>query len=249
MSDPTRLIDQGADDYERRLLRANAVLVPPQRAIDRTLAAAGLGAGIGGAAMTAAGAVTTSSKIGAVALVKWGLVAAVAAGATWSAYKVHTHARSVASAPVDAPARAIVQIPADRAPTERLADTPSEAAAPSAEPLSSAAAPTIKRAGPAQAPAARSTAGSSLAAQIATIDGARAAIAAHEPARALHQLDSYNHDFAGGILGPEATVLRIEALAQLGRRAEATSLAARFLQAHPDSAHAAHIRSVVGMNR
>ena len=43
--------------------------------------------------------------------------------------------------------------------------------------------------------------------------------------------------YAGGILSQEREVITIQALAGMGRRAEATAKAEQFRRAHPGSAH------------
>jgi hypothetical protein len=64
--------------------------------------------------------------------------------------------------------------------------------------------------------------------QIALIDAARAAVAAHSSNRALGFVRQYQNRYPAGSFGPEAAALKIEALTQLGRDTEARGLAAGF---------------------
>jgi hypothetical protein len=78
------------------------------------------------------------------------------------------------------------------------------------------------------------TSASSLAAEIATLDRARAALQRGVPEQALRALRDYAQRFArGGSLQPEAEALRIEAWSSSGDRALAREHARRFLHAHP----------------
>lgn len=114
-----------------------------------------------------------------------------------------------------------------------------EAPAPPHEEASSpkvAAAPSAARPGPA-----------SLGEEVAAIDAARKALLAGDTSGALRALDDYDRRFPGGMLGPEASVLRIEALARRGDRATATRLAKAFLVSHPRSPHASRLRSLLDL--
>jgi hypothetical protein len=64
---------------------------------------------------------------------------------------------------------------------------------------------------------------------------ARAALRRGDASGALTQLDQIQARFPGGVLGQEREALTIEALARSGRRAEASTRASAFLQAHPTS--------------
>ena len=57
-------------------------------------------------------------------------------------------------------------------------------------------------------------------------------------------LDGYDARFPGGLLVPEATVVRIEALVGKGDKAAARRLADVFLRTHPGSPLAARVRSL-----
>jgi hypothetical protein len=82
-----------------------------------------------------------------------------------------------------------------------------------------------------------------LAAELELLKQARSALRAGEGQRALELLDGHAQRRASSALEAEATLLRIEALAELGRRREASELAQRFLRAYPNSALADRARS------
>ena len=71
----------------------------------------------------------------------------------------------------------------------------------------------------------------------------RGALRDHDPARALVLLDRLERADSSARLSEETTVLRIDALADLGRNEEAAALARTFLVRHPNSAYAARVRT------
>jgi hypothetical protein len=157
---------------------------------------------------------------------------------------VDDHARASSAAP-RRPASGPGAIPVD---TSKELDSPVIEAPPLvAAPAAAASSP----AAVADAPRARSLspspASSALADEIAALDGAREALASGDSSRALRALDARDRAFPRGALGPEATVLRIEALALRGDRAAATRLAEAFLAASPRSPHASAIRTLLGL--
>jgi hypothetical protein len=81
-----------------------------------------------------------------------------------------------------------------------------------------------------------------LGEQVASLDRAGRALAAGEAAEALRLIDEYQARFPTGSLLQEATVVRVDALLALGRRADATAVAATFLSSHPTSPYAAKLR-------
>jgi hypothetical protein len=81
--------------------------------------------------------------------------------------------------------------------------------------------------------------------EIAALDEARSALRNHQPANALSALDGYANRFPHGVLAPEATVVRVEALLAGGDRVQAARLGRAFLAAHPDSPLAVRVRSML----
>jgi hypothetical protein len=120
-------------------------------------------------------------------------------------------------------------------PDPSPAETTATAAAPSDPPR--AAAP------PASTPAPK--AADSIAAQVAALDAAQRLLASGDANGCLRALDRLTRDYPRTPLAQEATVLRVEALAASGRKAEARALASRFLAEHPDSPYATRLGTVV----
>ncbi|HXU06098.1 MAG TPA: hypothetical protein VN903_34325, partial [Polyangia bacterium] len=81
--------------------------------------------------------------------------------------------------------------------------------------------------------------------QIALLDAARTAVRAGSSERALVLLHRYDASYPGGAFRPEALALRIEALNQDGRQAEAQALAREFLARYPHSPVADRVARVV----
>jgi hypothetical protein len=260
MSEPRRFLKDGGG-FEQSLLRSAREDRPSPGSRQRALAALGLGAGVLGAGATATAAVSTASPAvkaaASVGLLKWigvGIAGgALVVGAAEVAHSVTPQPASVASVALSETARPA--FPSSRSPATGAPSIPVDSSkeldpeaivAPPvvvAAPLASAAAPI------AEAPRARtpSPASSALADEIAALDGAREALASGDSSRALRALDARDRAFPRGALGPEATVLRIEALALRGDRATAARLAEAFLAASPRSPHASRIRTLVGI--
>jgi hypothetical protein len=94
---------------------------------------------------------------------------------------------------------------------------------------------------PAIVPAADDT----LTAEVTALDEARRALAASDPGLALLSLDAYDRLFALRRLGPEASVLRLEALIAEGRADQARQLGDQLLAAEPEGAYAQRVRSLL----
>jgi hypothetical protein len=87
---------------------------------------------------------------------------------------------------------------------------------------------------------------SSVVDEVASLDVARAELAAGNAKGALAQLGAHDHAFPNGALTPEATVLRVRALVQLDELDQARTVARAFIASHPDGPQANHLRSLVG---
>ncbi len=77
------------------------------------------------------------------------------------------------------------------------------------------------------------TAASTLMEEIRLLDRVRDAMSVGAPRRALAEIQGYDQRYPRGALGPEATVLRIEALDQAGDSQSARALGRQFLAQHP----------------
>ena len=81
-----------------------------------------------------------------------------------------------------------------------------------------------------------------LARELAALDAARTAVAHQQPRRALALLEAYTRAYPDGTLGPEAEILRIDALSQGGQGTAARRHAEAFVRRHPNSVLAARAR-------
>jgi hypothetical protein len=86
--------------------------------------------------------------------------------------------------------------------------------------------------------------GSSLAKDIHALDRARQALGRRDAETALRALDELDRGMPTGVLSPEATVVRIEALLLRGDRARAAGLARRFISEFPRSPHVPRLKAV-----
>ena len=254
MTDPKRLRETHAGKLEGLLLAAVRAEGPSPSARAQTLRAMAVGIAAGSAVVTSAGS-ASSALPGAKAsiLVVAGKWLALGAGAgvlvTGSLVGPLHHLMQPSSADSSVSAAQPPRfVPGKKDPAPEadltnqggdqaanpLAESPDDALL--AKPANPSRAPDVQRARPSAAP---------LAAEVAAIDHAARAVAAHDPPRALAALDAYQKQFPGGVLRPEATVLRVQALVQQGDPARAASIARAFLALNPHSPHADRLRSLV----
>jgi len=85
----------------------------------------------------------------------------------------------------------------------------------------------------------------SLSAEIRILDDARRAVDARNPAAAQRALEGYAERFPQGHLKPEASVLQLAVLVQLGKREAAGALAAQLLASKQYEAYQVRIRSLL----
>ena len=235
--------DAAAPEAELRLLRSAALDVPPRQAKARLLTALGVGS-----VTTAAAAASVPATTGVV-VSKWlavGALAGVLATGSVEVVKTRLDAR------VPPRPAASVAMPSRHAAPARvppLPMTPHEGAP--AVPMDETARPvppavarrdTTTSAPPERAAPAAST---TLADEIAALDGARRHLESGDPRGALLALDAYGAAFEHPALTPEARLLRLEVLVQLGRAEEARRLGELLLTSDPANAHTQRIRSLL----
>ncbi len=229
MTDPQRLVDQGADDFELSLLRSARLDVGPEDARVRCAAALGAATLLGAKAGAA-------SAVGLI--VKWiGIGAVLGLGAA-GAVKVGklTLSRPTAPAPIPMSAPAIGVRPEPVAqPSVTVPPLPTEPRA----------ARSVDRT-PRIASATFAPADDTLDREVRLLDTARSALARGDTASALGALDRRDREFPGGALGPEALVIRVQVQLALGNRAAAEAAARRLLAKNPDSAQARTLRTLLG---
>jgi hypothetical protein len=250
-------------EVEARLLRSARLDVPPSSGKGRTLAALGLAAamsttaGTGGAA-TAVAAVGWAAKWLAIGAIGGTIVATVEglnplvpeAPRLWQPAAV----QSARAAPPRSPAHDVGPAPAEAPPSDIVAEAETEPQIPPATaPLPATrsappASPPVPPAQPALAPE-RATAlpamGTALADEVNALDEARRALASGDAEGSLRALDAYDLRFGKRRLGPEATLLRIEALLTQGRTESAQKLGDQLLAAEPSGAYSQRVRSLL----
>lgn len=238
MSDPVRLFEGSDSALERQLLGVARAEKSSPEARAKTLLALGIS---GSAAMSAsavgAAAARASITAGKAIWAKLALglsVAGVVAVAppVYRAWQRHQAASALATA-----ARAA----ALAAPRAGIQTAPSAMETPAPAAVDQAPAPTAV-APDAVAQGATPVAAATLARELAAVDAARTAVAHRQPRRALALLDAYARAFPAPNLGPEAEILRIDALAQGGHPVAARAHAEAFVRLHPGSVLAARAR-------
>jgi hypothetical protein len=233
--------NEGGTAEECALLAASRSEVAPSLMRSRTLAALGVGTAVTASTVTATTTATAAAAAGSLGLGAVAKIAGVvllvsgvtAGGVVWHA------ARKTQPAPIGEPA---VTVKASTPAAPPAADTGGTAAAfesapPSALPSGQAAA--VRS----HAPPAASSA--SLSKEVAALERAHAAIAAHDPDAALRALDRYRAQFPGGALASEEAVLRVQAMVARGDKSNATDLANSFRANHPDSPYGRGVQDLV----
>ena len=98
---------------------------------------------------------------------------------------------------------------------------------------------------PEPAPAATASPAARLTEETRAVGAIRASLQKGDTREALRLLDAYEAEFAHGVLGEEAEVLRIETLIRAGNKDDAARRAKRFLAERPSSPHAARVRTMM----
>ncbi len=86
----------------------------------------------------------------------------------------------------------------------------------------------------------RGTSGPDLREEIRLLDLSRTAIQRRQPEEALASLKIYTNQFSAGAFKQEASVLRMQALAQIGDMSRASSMAKQFVESNPNSPYVGH---------
>jgi hypothetical protein len=269
MTDPARLLDTTADDFERRLLGSAQADRGSDAARIRALAALGtLGAGLltstsaaasGSAIATApAGLATTAApKVTLAVLVKWigtgVVVGAVSAGGV--------HALVDSPAPSATPAQTTTQAePRQSGSAVNVSTSRAEApvlpvAAPSTTPSAREKSKPLEQAAPlgvALEPLSSSNAAfpseasdSHLGEELQALEQVRQALRSGNAAAGIAALARYEARFPRGALAREATLLAVEAKLAAGDVAGARAVAARVLSTDQVSPHARKIQALL----
>lgn len=241
MTDPHRLLSNGATDFERLLLGSAARERPTDFQRRRMRRAIGLSQ-VGLMLLSAKALAGAASQTVVVAVI----AASLAGGSsTPKSMRTTTGESSVTSSapstldpnqvpqvllPPAPPVTSEMSAGARTDPSERSVETD----APIAKPMNGARAASGTRKLP------------DLREEIALMDQARSALRNGAPSRAIVVLEQYRGRFPHGSFGQEATVLRIEALAASGNQAKAVSEANGFLSRNPNSPHTERLRRIIG---
>jgi hypothetical protein len=250
---PERLRAGGGTDLERRLLNAMAhEQTPPdvRERVARGLGVSTTGLGVAGSG-TATSTGSTASKAaagagtGSVPLLPWisaGLLGLVVVGGIVGTRAWKTSHRqppalpAVVVSPTAAIGAAAVPAPAEPALLETVPVVVVEP-----RPSAAAARPSRQlRAG---------TPTTDLRDQTALVDAARAAVSSGAANRALEIARQYEEKYPAGAIRPEAAAIKIDALAKLGRGAEARALAQRFMTEYGPGPLSDRVARIAGLTQ
>jgi hypothetical protein len=252
---------QGHTAFERQLLESARKDAPPSDVQDAWTRFAGVLSpfvsiphSLGGSQTPTVAAATVATKaVGMrsawVSTVKWILLGAIGGSSLTAAWTMQRRGEKVDSlVPVldRAPAPLSEPNAAALSPPPSVVDQPASASRGRHR-------PSLRRHSPSPGETAESHAGeetadkavldaSTLAAEVARIDAARAASATGDNAEAIRLIDRYHRDFPNGALAPDADVVALESMAAKGDRAEIARRAALFLSRYPADPHAARVK-------
>jgi len=265
MKDPQRLVDLSGDSPERRLLESALGDAGSPQAQASALNAFGATLGLvgqGGSALAASGSLAKTAL--APLVVKWALGGTLAAAtglgalATIDAYHgnrtlpVESRAKPSPGSLVRSLARSqAVPLGRQAAREDTAGATATEATA--TDPGSAAKVPSAEpglerlpdRVVPVPAEALETRGAADLAREVALLQRARLALGRGDMRAALAAIDQRDRQFAGGSLGPEAAVLRVETLVRLGDLGAARAVADGFLSRQPRGPYADRMRALV----
>ena len=267
MTFPERLLTSSEDTFELKVLRTAELDEPSAAAVRRTLQALAVGTAAvatwtstaaAGASAAPATATALLAPAGGWLVVKYlGLGLVVGAVTTAGAYGVSEMAErgpipTEHSAPLPSAERAreawvapLSSVAHPRPSAAARTDAPSHAAfesPPAPEPGTVRGPPPVAEFPTAPLAAQRQ---SSLAEEVSMLDRARSYLEQRNGAAVLAELDRYQAARSSHLLQTEATVLRIEALLQLGNRPEARRLARLVLAQHPPHRLAERLYAIV----
>jgi len=268
MTDPERFRMKGSE-LERRLFASMEDDAPPPAARARMLAALGASAVLSAAEKAAAATATSKGApgLGWLVIAKW-----MAAGAATALVTVGTGVVLSTSGRASPPAPVSTTVPAPStvmgaqraaltalAPTQELQregqERTEQGAATARERPGTTAPARVRACAPAsEGEAPRSSAvvtntpppASNLAREVAILDDVQRTLDRGDPRGALGRLDLYAASFPAPSLGPEATLLRVQALLGSGDRPGAEALGQAFIAHNPRSQHAERIQRLFG---
>ncbi len=235
-----RMLDDSPDDFERALLESAQGDLPPSDAKRRAAIALGIVASASAAPAVAKAATSATIKSATLAKIALGITGLTVVGASIALWPRAVTPSAIPSLPEAADrtvAAPLEQARPEPTPVVALPDAPVVVV-----PITAPPRRRVRAVAP--QPEAAPIGPTSLDAELALVDRARAANTRGDHRSALTLLDEHERTFATPVLAPEAEALRIEALDGSGAHAEARSRAQRFLAAHPSSPVARRIRAI-----
>jgi hypothetical protein len=224
---------------ERRRMRA---AIAARLAVTAVVAAPATAAAATAGGTSAAGGTVAASSSSLAGILKLTLVAGVVGAggtATWIAVSDDEPAHIEAPAPAEPTAPRPSGVRRDRVASPPIAPPPAPVPQPESSPAPLHPKPAPETA-PEPAPARL------LAEEVRLLAPARQAVRHGDPSAALLALELYEEKHPDGQLAQEATLLRAEALCQLGRPAEATRILGRVRARNPDAPGLAAVEASCG---
>lgn len=257
MTDFLPLVETSESSRARELLKAGRADTAPDGFSNRLLVGLGVAGAVSSVTVTASAGVAGAAVQGAASTgsgaVSLGLLAAkwvavgvlgggILAGSAELVLSPHAPAKDAsAGAPGSSRVPALQKPAAEQVPRSVSAEAVAPAA--SAAPLPVEAKPAVSLSAlPAVTSAVEQ---GQLGREVQAIDRARRARAAGDQARALSELDAFEHLTRTGVLDREAQLLRIETLYEMGQESRARELARDYLRAFPNDAHTARLRALM----
>ncbi len=244
MTDPKRLLDS-RDGIARQLLEAGRRDAPSSASFQRALTTASAAA-----AATTVGASAAATATGVGMWLKWLGIGALSGLVCVTAVNVVGHDGSRQSArqtDSQSSPRHQSKQPRAQAPVPAAATAPNASAGAANEkavaPVPHASAPTAVAPDLGTAPTAEPTGG--LKDELSRLDAARTELRGGNAGGALRLLDEFARRFPKPRLGEEALMLRVEALTNLGRCADAKRYGQVFLQQHENSVLGQRLRTLL----
>lgn len=245
MSELKRLIDEDADELERALLLSAREDRTPEGASVRALGLLGLAplaaqtalgtaAGAGATAATGGGAIKGGAVTGLV-IAKWLGIGLLAGTVTGGALVAVAPRHAPAAKPPPVRVASPVSIPQSKA-RPRAVTPPAPATSASAMPVVGVLPPLAPHS---------EAASPDVSQEIALLDRARQALGRGDAHTALAVLADHDRRFPHGELGLETELVRVEALVQSGKRAQAVRRARALLAQHPHSPYTARIQTLL----
>jgi hypothetical protein len=237
------VLDDASDQAIGRLIQSTEDDAPSDGARRRAMAALGIGGAVasvsGTASGAAAGAAAVSVKAAALGVAKWVVIGVTGAALAMGVARYRqSRDREALEPPHATPGSVttdvVVPVAAPSTPLAPAAEAPSNSDR--TEPPAAPRAREVKREQPPD---------ETLADEVAALAEVRHDLATHDGAAALRLLDRYHHAYRRPSLGPEATLLRVEALCQVGRRGQALALARKLVASPGGAAYSKRLGSLL----